>query len=345
MKTDTKTRLFEYIRSSGPVGPTDIANYLEISTQMAHRHLNALVKEGKIIKEGKSPMVVYQALDNIKKPSHLDKFYLYETSPKLNSLILRIDDLQNRLSKINDPAIKDIIQKKLKIEWTYESNAIEGSTLSLGDTIFFIEQGLTVEGKPFKDFLDAKNHVQAIDYLFDIIKDKRPITEGLIKEINALLLYGVKDTPAITKQGRKVSKPANPGQYKKMPNHVLKSDGTIHKYIEPEQVGAQMKQLCAWISESTKKKVPPAIVAAIAHYNFVRIHPFDDGNGRGARILMNLILMKHRLIPAVVRNERRREYFNALSLADDGDLIPFIEFIIKQVIDTQTLVLESAKKL
>ena len=83
------------------------------------------------------------------------------------------------------------------MDWTYNSNAMEGSTLSRGETHFFLTEGLTVEGKPLKDFTDAQSHAEAIDFLHDIVANKRPITEGLIKEFNALLLSGIKHTDAI----------------------------------------------------------------------------------------------------------------------------------------------------
>jgi hypothetical protein len=118
------------------------------------------------------------------------------------------------------------ILEKMRVDWTYHSNAIEGSTLSRGDTLFFLQEGLTVEGKPFKDFLDARNHAEAIDLLFDVVANARPISERLLKEVNALLLNGVLQTPARTPAGQAVSKTVHAGQYKRLPNHVLQQDGT-----------------------------------------------------------------------------------------------------------------------
>lgn len=234
------------------------------------------------------------------------------------------------------------IEEKLLIEWTYNSNAIEGSTLTQGETLFFLKNGLTVEGKPFKDFLDAKNHAEAIEFLYDVINNNRQVTTSLIREFNALLLSGVKKTPAIDEHGKKTEKDATPGEYKKHPNHVLQADGTIHKYVEPIQVSAEMDCLCDWVSENIDK-LHPVIVAAVAHYNMVRIHPFDDGNGRGARILMNLILIKKGFPPAIIKNENRRKYIEALTEADKGNLNKFTEFIAEACIDTQKSVLDNLK--
>ena len=232
--------------------------------------------------------------------------------------------------------------EKLKIRWTTDSNALEGSSLTFGDTLFFLQEGLTVKGKPFKDYLDARNHADAVEMLFDVVADGRPVSVGLVKEINALLMSGVRETPAVDGQGRRVMKPTTPGEFKIAPNHVLRPDGEVHLYVEPLQVPGQMEQMCQWVDEM-EGGTHPVIIAAIIHFNMVRIHPFDDGNGRGARILMNLILMKAGFPPAVIRNERREEYFNALRIADQADLSPFITFVAKSVADTQDQLLEDLK--
>lgn len=339
MSKNTEQSLVDYLESHGPAGPSQIAAVLNISQQMVHRYLKKLLAAKIISKSGIPPQVRYQVIQP-KLHTETDKYYQFTLSPVLEKCLDQIEQRQLKIEQIQDPSLRAVIQKKLKIDWTYESNAIEGSTLSHGETLFFIEQGLTVEGKPFKDFLDAKNHVQAIELVFEIIKEKRAITENLIKEINALLLFGIKETPALTTQGKRIKKTATPGTYKKMPNHVLQLDGSIHKYVEPMQVATQMARLCQWIAEQENQGVSPVIISSIAHYNFVRIHPFDDGNGRGARILMNLILMRHGIVPAIVRNEERRKYFQLLSEADKGSLMPFILFIAEQVSKTQENIIQ-----
>jgi len=265
------------------------------------------------------------------------KEYLSEIE---KSLVL-IDDLRIRID--NEKSLRKecwiAIQEKLRVDWTYDSNAIEGSSLTRGETLFFLKEGLTVEGKPLKDFLDARNHADAIDWLYEIIKDNRPVTQGLVKEINALLLSGVKYTPAINETGQKVQKPANPGKYKVLPNHVLKTDGTIHFYTDPIHVSDEMEILCRWIHENIEKR-HPLIVASIAHYNMVRIHPFDDGNGRGARILMNLIFIKKGYPVAIIKNENRRKYLEALNQADKGDIHPFLTLVAGSLIETENSIVE-----
>lgn len=283
-----------------------------------------------------------------KAPEHMtasveqqEKYYQLEVSPVLASMLQHTEVQKNEIDalKQQDPSLWETVKEKLRVTWTYDSNAIEGSTLSFGDTLFFLREGLTVEGKPFKDFVDAKNHAEAIDFLHDIVSHNRPISEGFIKELNALLLKGVDHTPVINDQGQRINKQATPGKYKTQPNRVIQTDGSVHHFVEPMQVPTEMANLCNWI-ERQQGGLHPIAVAAIAHYNLVRIHPFDDGNGRGARILMNLILMKAGYPPAIVKNEKRRKYLEVLQEANTGNLEPFVEFIVSSLAITQEMILE-----
>ncbi len=271
----------------------------------------------------------------------MNEYYNYKKTSSIKHLLNDIDSIQAKIDaqKPFEQSIWQTIQEKLKIEWTYDSNALEGSTLTKGETYFFLQEGLTVEGKPFKDFLDARNHAEAVDYIYQLITDKRSITTGLIKEFNSLLLSGVTYTEAINHLGEKVEKPATPGEFKHLPNHVLQQDGSIHRYTEPLKVPDEMEFLCKWINKNLKN-IHAVIIAAIAHYNMVRIHPFDDGNGRGARLLMNLILIKEKFSPAVIKNEQTRQYLDALKNGDQGDLIPFIELVANSLINTQKIVIK-----
>jgi Fic family protein len=261
-------------------------------------------------------------------------------------VLFLIDDLKTQIDKKKTLQKEhwSAIQEKLRIDWTYDSNAIEGSSLTKGETLFFLKEGLTIEGKPFKDFLDARNHAEAIDWLYLVIKDNRPVSQGLIKEMNALLLSGVKYTTAINQSGQKVRKPVNPGKYKILPNHVLQTNGNIHFYTDPLHVADEMEVLCRWINDNILKR-HPIVVASIAHFNMVRIHPFDDGNGRGARILMNLILIKRCYPVAIIKNENRRKYLTALNQADNGNIVPFIKLIADSLICTENLIIDELNQL
>lgn len=142
----------------------------------------------------------------------MQQFYSIKNSERLDPLLQEIDLLRKKIDekKPLDLELWSAIQAKLRIEWTFDTNALEGSTLTYGETLFFLNEGLTVEGRPFKDFLDARNHAEAIEYLYDVIKKNRPVSQGLIKEFNRLLLSGITHTAALDEFGQKVKKPATP---------------------------------------------------------------------------------------------------------------------------------------
>lgn len=256
---------------------------------------------------------------------------------------------QNLLQKINEkkrvldslwpfPEEKNrLLQEKLRLEWTYNSNAIEGNSLTLKETAFFIREGLTVEGKPLKDFLEAKNHIEAIGFLENAIKEKREISESFIKELNALLLKGITVIQRKNESGQIFEHKIYPGEYKKQPNYVLTFSGKIHEYCEPLKVTDEVGVLLKWYKNSNN--LHPVELATEFHYRFVAIHPFDDGNGRMARLLMNIILMKESYFPIIVPMKERRRYLEALETADSGDLNIFKDFIAEKMIEVIDVVL------
>lgn len=275
----------------------------------------------------------------------VDNTYHFTISKELQTTLDKIDQLKSEIDVLvqKNNVLWETIKQKLMLNWTYHSNAIEGNTLSQSETFFFIKEGLTVEGKPLKDFLDIRNHSEAIDFIADIVKDNRVLSVYFLKEINALLLKGVDTTPALDQFNNTISKKLHAGEFKIQANHVLQLDGTIHKYVEPEQVAPQMDFLVNWLNENSKK-IHPVLLASVAHYNMVRIHPFDDGNGRGARILMNIILMQHKYYPIVIKIENRRQYIEALSKADKGNIEAFILFICSSIINTFEDILKDIKE-
>ena len=255
------------------------------------------------------------------------RFYAVPESPELAALLAGADALKQRIDALRPPGgnLWETVQLKLKIDWTYDSNAIEGSTLTRGETNFFLQEGLTVKGKPLKDFLDARNHAEAIDFLREVVRLDRPVTEGLIKEINALLLNGVSHTPAMGQGGAPAKKPAHPGRYKLEPNHVLRRDGSVHRFTEPLQTPGEMQALCAWIGEN-EAVLHPAVTGALSHYNMERIHPFDDGNGRIARAIGDLLLtradgsqQRFYSLSAQIQRERKA-YYDILERTQKGDM-------------------------
>lgn len=260
----------------------------------------------------------------------------------MDKIIQKVEQIQAKINSYK-PFSKEILglwQEKLRIDWTYNSNAIEGNTLTYGETAFFLREGLTSEGKPLKDYLEAKNHAEAIDYLLDIIKGHREITESFIKELHALLLKDIHFTYAKGgDNGQLVKKPLNAGKYKMLPNHVLTISGKIHKYADPIHVKDEMEKLLKWFNR--EKTVSVIEKACIFHYKFVAIHPFDDGNGRMARLLMNLILMKAGYPPCIIKNVNRRKYLESLEMIDlKKDFKPFVTFICGELLSTQKAMLD-----
>ena len=234
------------------------------------------------------------------------------------------------------------LYEKLRLEWTYNSNALEGNSLSLGETAFYLREGLTSEGKPLIDYLEARNHAEAIDWLFEVVRDGKPITEGFIKDLNALLHKGVTERPAITPTGQKIMRRISPGTYKKEPNHVLTLSGAIHRYVEPLLVPDEMQRLIQMI-EQGEKSIHPAELAAATHYEITRIHPFDDCNGRVARLMLNLILLRAGYPPIVIKIEERRRYLEALEEADRGNRELFYLYIAEGVQQTLKAALSDSK--
>lgn len=259
----------------------------------------------------------------------------------MKELFNKIDKLREKINAFRpiEPALQQTLQEKLRIEWTYNSNAIEGNTLTFGETAFFLREGLTSEGKPLKDYLEAHNHAEAIDGLKEVIERKRDLTESLIKELHAVLLRGVEFTEAVGAHNQKIQKPVSPGQYKLRPNHVLTLSGKIHHYTDPLHIKDEMEKLLTWYHQAGKAH--PVLKGALFHYRFVKIHPFDDGNGRLARILMNLILMQEGYPPCIVQRVHRKKYLECLETADvTGKTDPFVSFIADELLATQKTILE-----
>ncbi len=220
------------------------------------------------------------------------------------------------------------IMQKFRLDWNYHSNAIEGNSLTYGETIAFLMEGLTAKGKPFKDHLDIKGHNEGIDYLIHLIKNREQLSEKIIRELHEMILVEPYSNPAKTHDGQRVEKRVTLSAYKSRPNSVETPTGEMHYYATPEETPAKMTDLMDWLREQQEKNdLHPLVLAAIFHYRFVAIHPFDDGNGRMSRLLMNLLLMQYGYPPVVIKQQDRQAYYYALRQADAGELGTFIEYI------------------
>ncbi|HIP34326.1 MAG TPA: Fic family protein [Bacteroidia bacterium] len=257
---------------------------------------------------------------------------------ELQKIIMEIEAINSSIQKLRplNENLNAVLQERLRIEWTYNSNAIEGNTLTFGETLFFLREGLTSEGRPLKDFLEAKNHAEAIDVLADTVRDKPPLSEFFIKSLHAVLLKGVESTIAKGMDGKYIQKKLHAGEYKKQPNHVLTASGEIHKYCEPFLVPEKMQNLLEWFNSKETKKLSPIEKAGLLHLKFVTIHPFDDGNGRISRLLMNVTLMQGGFPPCVIKHKHRKEYISILEKIQHGknSAESFLLFIAREMKET-----------
>ena len=246
------------------------------------------------------------------------------------TILEEIDLLKKELDALR-PLPSDVvgrIEQKLRIEWNYHSNAIEGNSLTLGETRSLILHGLTAHGKPLRDHLDIEGHDEAVKAIEDAVKSDEAFNQVFIRNLHTVLLKEPYETAAITPDGQRVKRRIAVGAYKTQPNNVQTSTGETYYFTPPEQVQSAMSDLVDWYRKKEDEGEHPVIMAATFHYRFVRIHPFDDGNGRMARLLMNMILMKHGYTVALIPREERDQYINTLEQTDKSeDLTEFIGYV------------------
>jgi len=235
------------------------------------------------------------------------------------------------------------IMQKFRLDWNYHSNHLEGNSLNYGETKALLLFGITAQGKPLKDHFEITGHNEAIDWVIDMVKGNRYLTENFIRELHQLLLKEPYEVDAITPEGKPTKRKIAVGQYKTMPNHVKTVTGEMFYFATPEETPAKMHDLLVWYNEKiTQKEFNPILIAAEFHYKFIRIHPFDDGNGRTARILMNFILMQFHYPPVIVKTEDKANYFTALQLADAGNIEAFVEYIAQNLVRSLEIMISGA---
>ena len=279
---------------------------------ISERRIRQLLQDGRIegaLKVGNN----WNIPINANKPSDKRTIKLDNIDFKIDlpdNFFDKVDELNKRLNSkrpISKETLKSL-KESINLEWTYNSNGIEGNTLTLRETQVVLE-GITVGGKTLKEHLEAINHEQAILFLDDLVKDKEPVTEWNIKNIHQLVLKGIDD--------------ANAGKYRE---ENVKIKGAVH--IPPDYliVPELMEKLI--ISYEDWKKYHAIIRAVLLHGELVKIHPFVDGNGRTSRLVMNLSLMKSGYLPVIIKKEKRLEYYNALDKAHTtGDYTDFVKLV------------------
>ncbi len=266
------------------------------------------------------------------------------------TLIKQLDELKKELDSYRpiDPERYRRIMQKLQLDWNFHSNSIEGNTLTMTETKQLLYYGFTAKGKPLNDHKEMEGHAKVLKKMEEIIHEDLLLTESLIKEFHALILM------PDYQNSKEKDVEINPGHWKKQPNYLLTPTGERLDFSSPELVPAQMNELINWANNylhqnklkyyNTKKyKLHPLKVACGFHKRFIDIHPFGDGNGRMARILMNLILMQQGYMPAIVYLEQRQEYYTALNTSTFEDISPLAEYIGGNLIQSMQLAIDGAQ--
>ena len=241
-------------------------------------------------------------------------------------------------SRLADSEALSEFNRKLHREWAIETGLIERVyDFDRGVTELLIERGIDATLIPHGSGDDPEriasmiqDHEAAIEYVFAFVKDERTLSTSYIKELHQLLTQNQETAEGRDLFGNRVRIPLLRGDYKKRPNNPIGRGGAIHEYCPPEQVASEMDRLIEM--HRAHEEIAPEVEAAWLHHRFTQIHPFQDGNGRVARALATLVLVKARRFPLVVRSKAKGDYLGALQAADCGDLKPLVGFFaeIKQ---------------
>lgn len=249
----------------------------------------------------------------------------------MNSSFDSIDVLKKEWDSLQPlaPENEKRLWKKLRLEWNYHSNHIEGNTLTYGETELLLLHDQTHGNHTLREYEEMKAHDVGIAHLLTLAEDKaRLIGESDIRDLNKLILKEPFWKPAQTTEGKPSRKQIIPGDYKSSPNNVLTATGELFEFAPPTEVPARMQALIQWLGEALDAGHLHILqIAAKLHHDFVLIHPFDDGNGRVARMLVNYVFMRQAAPPIIVPTDRKRDYLAALRLADAGDISELVEFI------------------
>lgn len=219
----------------------------------------------------------------------------------------------NALRPLPTSAVRKL-QEQFQIEMTYNSNSIEGNSLTLKETYLVINEGLTIKGKPLKDHLEAKDHTEALQWLYQNVQShgRHTISEMLIRNIHSLVVHNTDKDWA--------------GRYR---NSNVIIGGAKHNPPDAIDVPEQMSQFIVWLKQN--QKMSPIELAALAHHRLVYIHPFFDGNGRTARLFMNLLIMQHSYPLVIILKNDRKKYYEVLAQADEKKYAPLVNFITQAI--------------
>lgn len=286
---------------------------------ISDRRIRVLCNEGRIegaIKIGRNWSIPMDAVKPLDARIRTQKNYL-----GLDFDFSTIDSLKEAINRYRpfSKSLANSLHEKLIVEWTYNTNAIEGNTLTLSETKVVLE-GITIGGKSMVEHLETINHREAILFVEDLISNKESLSEWNIKNIHALILREIDNL--------------NAGKYR-TENVVI--SGAKHLPPKHYEVSYLMQKL---ISEYQNdwQKYHPVIRATLLHGEFVKIHPFIDGNGRTSRLLLNFELMRNGYTPIIIKNENRSKYYDVIDLAHTTmNYGLFIKFVSDLVIESEKL--------
>lgn len=234
---------------------------------------------------------------------------------KIKDLLAHIDQLKSELDRFR-PLDNEKVRSALELEYTYESNRIEGNTLTLRETDLVVNEGMTIAGKSLREHLEAINHRDAIDFVKELVQEDLEFSESVLRDIHNIVLRSIDRE--------------NAGRYRRVPVMISGS-----KYLPPQPylIEKLMEEYFAFY-EKNKVSLHPVLLAAEMHERLVTIHPFIDGNGRTARLVMNLILLRQGYLIANIKGdaEARLSYYQTLEQAQiSGDRSGFHYFIAQTV--------------
>lgn len=210
------------------------------------------------------------------------------------------------------------LNDKFMLEFNYNSNHIEGNTLTYGQTMLLLIQGKVDGNAPMRDFEEMKAHHAALEFVKQTVKEEeRPLTEAFIRQVHQIMLkenYTVYEN----RGGKQIQYTIHAGEYKTRPNSVKTATGEIFEYASQEETPILMEELVSWYNVAKEEnKLSPIQLAALFHYRYIRIHPFEDGNGRIARLMVNYILSLFGYPMIVVHTEDKNNYLGALEKCDN----------------------------
>ncbi len=251
-------------------------------------------------------------------------------------------DQRQRLGSADSAAYKQFMEK-MRRKIAIETGVIERMyTIDRGITQILIEQGIDealiphgTTDKPAEEVVTLiRDHEDTLERVFDFVGSQRQLSVSYIKQLHQLLTRHQESIDAVDQFGKRFRAELLRGDWKRLPNNPARPDGQTHHYCPPEQVSAQMDQLVAWHLEHTERQVSPEVEAAWLHHRFTQIHPFQDGNGRVARVLASLVLIRAGWFPLVIsRNgdieQARVSYLHALEAADADDLAPLVDLMAR----------------